>query len=272
MKLGKAPQHAFTIVELLVVIAIIALVAVIQFPALANTKSKVQRIHCGDNLKRVGVAFRTWAENHNGRLPMQVPQAQGGASGPVGQTATASWTGGLNPNANKGVYWMFMVMSNELTTPKVLFCPAENSVSHSASGATITQAEVFGPQTVGGPAGYQNDFNVSYFVGVDAHFFIPNMLLTGDHNLGTGANSAVKVGSFISAGTNAFWNALAIGWQANNHYQQGNVLLADGSVQNLTTSQFRSSLNNSGDRGRTAGVFSLPPGSQGPGVNRLQFP
>jgi prepilin-type N-terminal cleavage/methylation domain-containing protein/prepilin-type processing-associated H-X9-DG protein len=273
MRANRNFNRAFTVVELLVVIAIIALLVVIQFPALANTKSKVERIHCSDNLKRVGVAFRTWAENHNGRLPMQVPQAQGGASGPVGQTATATWTGGLNPNANKGVYWMYMVMSNELTTPKVLFCPAENSTSHSSSGSFITQAEVFGPHSSSGPAGYQNDFNVSYFVGVDANSFLPNMLLAGDHNLGVGANQATRVGSFISAGTNANWVATAIGWQASNHYQQGNVLLADGSVQNLTTAQFRSSLNNSGDRGgRLAGVFSLATGSLGPGVNRLQFP
>jgi prepilin-type N-terminal cleavage/methylation domain-containing protein/prepilin-type processing-associated H-X9-DG protein len=272
MKSGKRPQLAFTIVELLVVIAIIALLAVIQFPALANTKSKVERIHCSDNLKRIGVAFRTWAENNNGRVPMSVSRFDGGAASAVGVTATASWTVGPNPNANRGVYWMFMVMSNELTTPKVLFCPAENSVSHSASGATITQAEVFGPQTVGGPAGYQNDFNVSYFVGVDAHFFIPNMLLTGDHNLGTGANQATKVGSFTVAGTNAIWGATAIGWQANNHYQQGNVLLADGSVQNLTTAQFRNSLNSSGDNGRSPGAFTLAAGSVGFGKNRLQFP
>lgn len=272
MKPGKASQHAFTIVELLVVIAIIALLAVIQFPALANTKSKVERIHCGDNLKRIGVAFRTWAQNNKGRLPMSVSHFDGGAASAVGTVATASWTGGSNPNANKGVYWMFMVMSNELTTPKVLFCPAENSSSHSVGGFSITQAEVFGPQSSGGPAGYQNDFNVSYFVGVDAHFFRPNMLLAGDHNLGTGANQATKVGSFTVAGTNSIWSATAIGWQANNHYQQGNVLLADGSVQNLTTAQFRNSLNDSGDNGRSPGFFFLAPGSVGFGKNRLQFP
>jgi prepilin-type N-terminal cleavage/methylation domain-containing protein len=103
MKPGKAPQHAFTIVELLVVIAIIALLAVIQFPALANTKSKVERIHCSDNLKRVGVAFRTWAENHNGRAAdVRVTQVWWRSVGPVGVTATAAWTGGPNPNANKG--------------------------------------------------------------------------------------------------------------------------------------------------------------------------
>jgi prepilin-type N-terminal cleavage/methylation domain-containing protein len=272
MKPGKAPQHAFTIVELLVVIAIIAWLALIQFPALANTKSKVQRIHCGDNLKRIGVAFRTWAENNNGRVPMSVSHLYGGAASAVGVTATASWSGGPNPNANRGVYWMFMVMSNELTTPKVLFCPTEDSGSHNASGSRITYAEVFGPEIGNGTAGYQNDYNLSYFVGVDANSFIPNMLLAGDHNLGVGASQATKVGSFVSAGTNSNWSATAIGWQAGNHYQQGNVLLADGSVQNLTTAQFRSSLNNSGDRGRTAGVFASAPGSQGVGVNRLQFP
>jgi hypothetical protein len=82
---------------------------------------------------------------------------------------------------------MFMVMSNELTTPKVLFCPAENSGSHSASGSRHHAGRGFRTPKLPAmaPAGYQNDYNLSYFVGVDANSFIPNMLLAGDHNLGT---------------------------------------------------------------------------------------
>jgi hypothetical protein len=270
MKSGTAPQHAFTIEELLVLIAIIIVLAAIQSPALANTKSKVQRIHCGDNLKRIGLAFRTWADNRNGRFPMSVANSQGGAASAVGVARTGSWTGVSVP-AIQGVWGMFFVMSNELSSPKILFCPAENSVSHNAVGASIKQAEVFGPQITGNPASFQNDFNISYFVGVDANTTLPNMLLVGDHNLGTGANQATKTAQFISAGTNAFWSATAIGWQSNNHNQQGNVLLTDGSVQNFNTGQFRDALNQAG--GSPQGfTFSLAPGSQGFGVNRLQFP
>ncbi len=270
MKSGNSSPRAFTLVELLVMIAIIAVLAAIQLPALANTKSKVQRIHCSDNLKRVGVAFRTWTENHNGRTPMQMPRASGGAGEVVGTAATAPWTNSPPPLL-QGVWGMFLVMSNELNTPKILYCPADSAPSHNNSGAAHVQATVFGPKTAT-VEGFQNDYNVSYFVGVDAYFTSPNLFLAGDHNLGTGAGQTTKTAQFTSAGTNATWVATGIGWQSNNHTQQGNVLLCDGSVQNFTSAQFRNGLNNTGDRGRTPGVFSLAPGSQGAGINRLQFP
>lgn len=270
MKSGNSSPRAFTLVELLVMIAILAVLAAIQLPALANTKSKVQRIHCSDNLKRVGVAFRTWAENHFDRMPMQTSRFSGGAFEAVGVAATTPWTNGPPP-PQQGVWGMFLVMSNELNTPKILYCPSDSAPSHNASGAVHVQATVFGPKTAT-VEGFQNDYNVSYFVGVDAYFTSPNLFLAGDHNLGTGAGQAIKTPQFTSAGTNATWAALSIGWQANNHNQQGNVLLTDGSVQNFDVAQLRNGLNRTGDRGRAAGVFTLPAYSVGSGVNRLQFP
>ncbi len=270
MKQSAPPTSAFTLLELLVVMTILALIVALQLPALANTQAKVQRVNCSGNLKQVGIAFRTWAGNNNGRMPMQVLRASRGAMEAVGVAATASWTAGPHPTIN-GVWGMFLVMSNELSTPKILYCPSDGAPSHNASGMPHSQATVFGPNT-SGVAGFQNDYNVSYFVGVDATDLRPDMMLSGDHNLGTGANQTVRTLQFSSAGTNSFWSATAIGWQDNNHSKQGNVAFADGSVQNLTTDQFRAALNKTGDTSRSAGVFVLTSGSTGSGVNRLQFP
>jgi prepilin-type processing-associated H-X9-DG protein len=272
MKQSKHKSQAFTVVELLVVIAIVALLVILQLPALANTQGKVQRVYCSGNLKQVGVAFRTWAESRNGRFPMAVPNNQGGAASAVGVARTTSWTSGPPPNA-QGVWGMFIVMSNELQTPKILHCPSEGGTSHNASSSSLFQATVFGPQTfVSTNVGFQNDFNVSYFVGVDATDTAPNRLLAGDHNLGTGFNQDVKVPQFISAGTNISWSANSIGWQDYNHSKQGNVTFADGSVQHLNTEQLRAALSKTGDTGRSPGVFATAPGSLGTGANRLQFP
>jgi prepilin-type processing-associated H-X9-DG protein len=272
MKQNKHKSQAFTVVELLVVIAIVALLVILQLPALANTQGKVQRVYCSGNLKQVGVAFRTWAESRNGRFPMAVPNNQGGAASAVGVARTTLWTSGPPPNA-QGVWGMFIVMSNELQTPKILHCPSEGGTSHNGASSILFQATVFGPQTfVSTNVGFQNDFNVSYFVGVDATDTAPNRLLAGDHNLGTGNLQVTKVPQFISAGTNLNWLPTSIGWQDYNHSKQGNVTFADGSVQNLNTVQFRMTLNNTGDTGRSAGNFLLAAGSQGTGVNRLQFP
>jgi prepilin-type processing-associated H-X9-DG protein len=59
----------------------------------------------------------------------------------------------------------------------------------------------------------------------------------------------------------------------NMHSKQGNVGLADGSVQGFSRSGLQSALQNSGDTGGhgTAG-FAVATGCSPQGVNRIQLP
>ena len=63
-------KRAFTLIELLVVIAIIALLLAIIMPALSLAKEQARRIMCKNHLKQIGLTLKIYAEENNGKLPL----------------------------------------------------------------------------------------------------------------------------------------------------------------------------------------------------------
>ena len=61
-------------------------------------------------------------------------------------------------------------------------------------------------------------------------------------------------------------------WMDNQHAKQGNVGLADGSVEFFSRTNLQDALRNLGDKARAAGVFALAQGASGLGMNRIQMP
>ncbi len=205
IKSRRFTSCGFTLVALLVIVAVVAVLAAMLLPALAATKKKSSKIGCANNLKQCGLAFRIWEGDHNDKYPMDVPAVNGGTK----ECITGADT-----------FRHFQVMSNELSTPKILVCPNDDRIA----AANFVQL---------------NNSNVSYFVGLDASDNYPQRLLIGDRNItGAGApeNGILKL---VPGGPAA--------WTSSIHYNSGNVGLADGSVQEYTSSALRTALENSGD-------------------------
>lgn len=259
-------KKAFTLIELLVVIAIIAILAAMLLPALAAAKKKAQKISCTNNIKQVGLAFKIWAGDNSDRYPTQVGRTQGGAQEYVYSSATAP-SGGHNPNM------VFMVMSNELSTPKVVYCPSDSIRTQPTNFNTSFVGNFAVAQTVQGQA--------SYFINGNASDNDPQILVSGDSNIGqaTGSGSAAATAQFGAVSTTgtpanaavgstavaaAFLNGTAWNgttwwsWTQNEmHQKTGNILLGDGSVQSVTISGLHSSLQNS-TNGTVNQYFNFP--------------
>ena len=114
----------------------------------------------------------------------------------------------------------FQVMSNELATPKIVFCPTDN-IHKIATNFSIN----FGNE------------NVSYLVGMDAADKFPDSILTGDDNFEI-KRVAIKSGMLELTRTTP------LAWTEGRHRFTGNVGLAYGSVETTTDSGLTGALIN----------------------------
>jgi len=101
-------------------------------PALARAKDRAQRINCTNNLKQLGLAFKTWELDNGGRFPFNVSTNQGG-------TFEFHSVGPGGYDVNGALH--LAVLSNELATPRILVCPAD-SKQPATDFRTLTAANV----------------------------------------------------------------------------------------------------------------------------------
>jgi len=202
-------NQALTLVEVLVVIFVVGVFALMFLPS-GNYNSvyrKAKRIECVNNLKEISLACQIWERDHGGNYPMDVSMTNGGAM-ELARTGDAAI--------------IFQVMSNELSTPKILLCPADEDHSLATNFLVGFSAK-----------------NISYFANPDASPTNTQSLLSGDDNFEIGG-VPVKSGR-LECSTNSL-----IRWSGTRHKLNGNIGLTDGSVYMLNISGLQQAFKNSG--------------------------
>ena len=217
---SKTQEVGFSLVDVLVIVAALALIAVLMLPAIAKRHTRSSKLSCANHLKMIGLAYRQWAIDNGNKYPAMVSTSDGGAK---------EWIeAGM-------VYTSFLVMSNELNSPKTLFCPQESDPRRVVA---TTFASFVPTNALGSAVPYTGNRNVSYFVGMDADEARPNTILSGDDNF-------FVAGARPESGILTLWTNSPIAWTKDRHVNHGYVGFGDGSVLGLTTPMLRKAFVNS---------------------------
>jgi len=105
-------ERGFTLVDVLLMVAAFSILTFVFLPDLTRRRHTMCRMACSNNLKQIGLAFKVWALDNNDKFPMQVAVTNGGTMELVDSGS---------------VYVHFLVMSNELSTPRLLICPKKQT-------------------------------------------------------------------------------------------------------------------------------------------------
>ena len=219
---SRKPNHkaAFTRVELLAVLAMMAVLATLALPVLATSSADSQIAQCFNNLRQIGYGVRLWGNDHDNQPPW----------------LTSDFDGGTRPLGGKpGNAWFeYLTLSNQLSTARVLACPADDGVKI-ASGWGV------GPNALGNFA-FRADA-ISY--GIGAHCFAERSrgLISADRNVRvtqpvTGC-SPTRASDLVGLAINPAVDP-NIAWTNGVHKIGGNLLLNDGSVHFVSSAGLRS--------------------------------
>jgi hypothetical protein len=189
---------AFTRCELVVVLDVIAMLAIMRQAALSRTSFEAQQATCVNNLREIGAATRILASVDGDHLLCGLP---------------------LNSNLGPSCWRLY---KSAAKSPSFLICPADER----RPARNWTELDNNG---------------VSYFFGI-YRGDDPQAIIGGDRNLGPGTEPDPEYGYSPSNGQGK--DVVITGpvcWSLKMHSRgnrsgAGNILLGDGSVQEMTSS------------------------------------
>jgi type II secretory pathway pseudopilin PulG len=222
----KGRRRGFTWLELLLVVIVVIILTGLVLPILApRRKVDGRRIKCVNNLKNVGLGLRIFATDNNGLFPWAVPVREGGTQEDLAD--------------EKRIWRHVAVLSNELSTPRILICPKDPRFDKLGN-----RSLTFGTPTNNNDLQFGHNEQLSYFLATGANEEEPELLMGGDRNLTR--NGVAVQGRITPTPTDLFQFT-----KPGHHDGAGNVLMSDGAVRQLNppypltyTNGFSTSLTN----------------------------
>jgi hypothetical protein len=231
-------EAAFTKTDLLgIIVAVVALVwfgylGLLRLNMTGDKLARASRVKCLTNLKQIGLAYRIYAADHEGRFPSHAVM--------------------VSDRATVAVWQHYLPLSNQLNTAKILMCPADRKRMEYL-------AEDFGEGTNGLAWLSHRNLSISYFVGVQATPGTSSAILAGDRNLSSSKDtllSSAPDNRPVRVSGKAYWSA---GPDTYLHGAAGNVVLADGSTIEASQSKLRKALAAAEKaHGTNASLFLFP--------------
>ena len=205
-----ANAAGFTRIELFACVACAALLAALALPVFATSRSRSDVVQCLSNLRQVGLAVQMWGADYQDDPPWRM--------------TNPSLGGGSGPPPGNAWFW-FASMSNQLATPRLLACPADNEVLVASDFPTYVSSGFRSAAT-------------SYSINLHTLARTPAAPVFGDRNISLSGPVtcpyAATAWRFVATGGGLN------GWTNAIHGEQGNVVLMDGSVMETTSEQLRS--------------------------------
>jgi hypothetical protein len=99
-------------------------------PALSAAKDRAESINCMNNMKQIGLAARIWSGDNKDKYPFNVSTNNGG---------TLEFCGPGSDGFDTNAAMHLLVMSNELSNPRILVCPSDHSKTAGYSFPALRQ-------------------------------------------------------------------------------------------------------------------------------------
>jgi prepilin-type N-terminal cleavage/methylation domain-containing protein/prepilin-type processing-associated H-X9-DG protein len=218
-----AKPRAFTLIELLVVIAILAILAALLLPALTAAKARGTRAACLSNLRQIGIAIITYAQDNDGRIPYG-PKAPPFTSPANFYPSTGAPTSLLSLQGGAPVGLGLLLPAHLSAQRKVLFCPGNDQ----PLDADVELANV-GTHQAQGSYYYRHGGNTQLFDSPYAAFVPQHLQLDhlGDNRNGLPIRALALDTIFLAPPELAVFNV-----KSRTHHRQQvvNILFADGHV------------------------------------------